>query len=98
MDCNSYSYAPTILDGPPPLEAYENDDMSAELETWAGGYNVTAYSYDGTLDVYEYFRSIDAARSLYEHIRENYADTPPDKPHLNKAIRDAHKIDRRRTA
>ena len=78
MDCNSYSYAPSMLDGDREyIERYENDDMQAELECMGNVYSVWAMSYDGELDVAEEFTSLSAATSLYEYIVENYSDTPP---------------------
>lgn len=79
MDCNSYSYAPEMLDGEPPIERYENDDMNAELRRWSGGVVVSAFSYDGSLDVDEYFpaEQREKAERLYAYIVESYRDTPP---------------------
>ena len=100
MDCNSYSYtAPGFgVDRPAPVVEYRNDDMSAEITTQRGYngatvYNVWAGSYDGSMDVYESFRTLDAARALYDHIMDNYTDTPPIASVLNKAIREAHWLD-----
>lgn len=78
MDCMSYSYAPSMLNGGREyIERYENDDMQVELERVDNVYSVWAYSYDGSLDVSEEFSSLSAASSLYEFIVENYSDTPP---------------------
>ena len=77
MDCNSYSYAPHMLDGEDRIAAYENDDMSAELEIYGKIFTVTAYSYDGSMDIYETFRDLDRARELYNYILEQHSDTPP---------------------
>lgn len=90
MGCNSYSY--TVL------ELYRNDDMSAEITIQrsyndATVYNVWAGSYDGSMDIYESFRTLDAARALYDNIMDNYTDTPPIKRELNKAIRAAHRME-----
>ncbi len=98
MDCNSYSYtAPGFgVDYPAPVAEYHNDDMRAEITTQRGyngatGYNVWAGSYDGDLDVYESFNTVEAARALYDHIVTNYNHTPPMKRELNKVIRAAHR-------
>lgn len=98
MDCNSYNYtAPGFgVDRPAPVAEYRNDDMSAEITTQRGYngamvYNVWAGSYDGDLDVYESFNTIEAARALYDFILDNYTDTPPHKRELNKVIRAAHR-------
>ena len=100
MDCNSYSYtAPGFgVDYPAPVAEYRNDDMSAEITTQNGCngakvYNVWAGSYDGSMDVYESFRTVEAARALYDHIVTNYTDTPPITAELNKAIREAQWLD-----
>jgi hypothetical protein len=100
MDCNSYSYtAPGFgVDRPAPVAEYRNDDMSAEITTQRGYngatvYNVWAGSYDGDLDVCESFNTVEAARALYDHIMDNYTDTPPITAELNKAIREAHWLD-----
>ena len=78
MDCNSYSYAPSMLDGGSEyINRYENDDMRIELERSNGVYIVWAFSYDGQLDVFEEFSSLSAASSLYDFIMNNYTDTPP---------------------
>ena len=88
MDCNSYSYAPSMLDGGREyIKRYENDDMQAELERVGDVYSVWAMSYDGELDVAEEFSSLSAATSLYEYIVENYSDTPP-RDELQDFIRD----------
>ena len=98
MDCNSYSYtAPGFgVDYPAPVAEYRNDDMSAEITTQSGYngatvYNVWAGSYDGSMDIYETFHTVEAARALYDHIVTNYTDTPPMKRELNKVIRAAHR-------
>ena len=79
MDCNSYSYAPDMLDGEPPIARHENDDMKAKLYRWARGFIVSAWSYDGSLDVYEYFpaEQREKAEQIYAYIVENYDRTPP---------------------
>lgn len=100
MDCNSYSYtAPGFgVDSPVPVAEYQNDDMYAEITTQHGYngaivYNVWAGSYDGSMDVYEQFNTLDAARALYDHIVTNYSDTPPVPVELKKAIREYHWVD-----
>lgn len=79
MDCNSYSYVPTMLDGPDiPMARYANDDMEVELEQIGRhSFSVWAFSYDGDLDVYEEFFALEPAQKLYDYIHENYTDTPP---------------------
>ena len=79
MDCNSYSYAPTMLQGPEAIiSRYENDDMQIELEQIGrSSFSVWAFSYDGGLDVYEEFYVLEPAQMLYDFIRGNYSDTPP---------------------
>ena len=79
MDCNSYSYAPTMLHGPEAImDSYENDDMQMELEQIdRHSFSVWAFSYDGDLDVYEEFYALEPAQKLYDYIRDNYSDTPP---------------------
>lgn len=100
MDISSYSYtAPGFgVDSQAPVAEYRNDDMSAEITTQRGYngatvYNVWAGSYDGSMNVYESFRTVEAARALYDHIMGNYTDTPPIASELNKAIRKAHWLD-----
>lgn len=88
MDCNSYSYAPSMLDGNrAQLAYYENDDMQVELENYDGTFCVTAFSYDGSLDVAEEFSDIDRAQRLYDFIMENYTSSPPGDE-LSAFIRD----------
>ena len=89
MDCNSYSYAPYMLDEERPrLAYYENDDMYAELYVRFGKYyNVYAFSYDGQLDVAEEFSDKDKAQRLYDYIMENYTGSPPGEE-LQDFIRD----------
>ena len=79
MDCNSYSYAPTMLDGEENyLARYSNDDMEIELVQDGGKcFTVWAYSYDGSMDVYEEFFTRESAERLYMFIRKNYTSAPP---------------------
>lgn len=94
MDCNSYSYAPHMLDEDQHyIACFNNDDMEIELERHDTYFSVWAYSYDGQLDVYETFNTENAARTIYNHIMDNYTTTPPDRRTLNKAIREAHRED-----
>lgn len=107
MDCNNYSYtAPGFgVDNAAPIMEHRNDDMQAILDHWENQYNaspnhpnrgkyiVSAWSYDGQMEIDELFTTEDAARKLYNHIITNYTDTPPIKRELNKAIRAAHKED-----
>lgn len=77
MDINNYSYAPYMLDNSY-IEEYSNDDMEANIsENYGSGYDVFAFSYDGSLDISEHFRSLHYARVLYSEIVERYSDTPP---------------------
>ena len=81
MDCNNYSYAPTMLQEDNTILSYENDDMTAYIEQQRQ-YNyfvfwVSAYSYDGQLEVAESYRDILTAKKLYDFIINNYTDTPP---------------------
>ena len=78
MDCNSYSYAPTMLDEKHrQIAYYENDDMYMELEQIGDVFCCSAYSWDGDLDVSEEFSALSKAAKLYEFIAENYTDGPP---------------------
>lgn len=91
MDCNSYSYAPHMLDGEDEtLDHYENVDMEISVYKYRHystyRYDVLAYSYDGQLEVAETFTSEATARRLYLHIMRNYTDTPPDMDVLNEYI------------
>ena len=78
MDCNSYSYAPTMLDDRHnQIGYYENDDMYMELEQIGDVFQCSAYSWDGDLDVCEEFSKLSKAAALYEFIAENYTTSPP---------------------
>lgn len=79
MDCNSYSYAPTMLDERNnTLARYVNDDMEIELvQDGPRWFQLWAFSYDGSLDVFEAFYEREPAEQLYNYICENYTDTPP---------------------
>ena len=101
MDINSYSYtAPGFgVDYPAPVAEYSNDDMNAEITTQRGYNGATVYivwagSYDGSMDIYESFRTLDAARALYDHIVTNYHDTPPVKRYLRKYINSLHRLEK----
>lgn len=76
MDCNSYSYTPHMLDDEQRIEQYYNDDMEAELTKNGSVYCVWAFSFDGSMDVYEEFSDKEQAEQLYDFIVENYNDTP----------------------
>lgn len=94
MDCNSYSYAPHMLeDSKPYLEEYENDDMWCMLEK-TYGYTVCANSYDGTLDICESYQTIEAARFLYTAIVDNFSDSAPTKKETRALINQAKRIDK----
>ena len=108
MDCNNYSYtAPGFgVDYEKPINEYSNDDMSATLDYWKNQYSadpsnsryndyiVWAGSYDGSMDISEVFKTIDAARALYDHIVTNYHDTPPVKRDLRKYINSLHRLEK----
>ena len=79
MDCNSYSYTPYMLSKRESLEeVFENDDIVVELSNCGESiFSVWAFSYDGSMDVFEEFTTIAQARQLYDYIVENYADNVP---------------------
>lgn len=90
MDCNSYSYAPYMLDCyEKKIDAYNNDDMEAELTACENVYSVYAISYDGSLDVMEEFAELETARQLYKYIVDNYSYTPPGRE-LDVYIKSLH--------
>lgn len=95
MDCNSYSYAPNMLeDSKPYIDEYENDDMQCTLEK-TSGYTVCANSYDGTLDVCESYKTLDAARFLFSAIVDNFSYTAPTKKETRALINQAKRIDKK---
>lgn len=108
MDINSYSYtAPEFgVDYEKPIDEYWNDDMNATLDYWKNQYSagpsnsryndfiVMAGSYDGQMDISEVFKTLDAARALYNHIVTNYHDTPPVKRDLRKYINSLHRLEK----
>ena len=81
MDCNSYSYAPTMADDDTILKQFENDDMYMSLTKDRHYsnyiYYVSANSYDGQLKVEEVFKSKETAEALYNYIYESFTNTPP---------------------
>lgn len=79
MDCNSFSYAPSMLRGPETgVARFANDDMEIELtRDGPGCFTVWAFSYDGDLDVFEDFPELEPAQKLYDFICENYTASPP---------------------
>ena len=87
MDCNNYSYAPTMLENNNIIKEYRSDDMRIRIETQQNSLFVWAYSYDGELDVFERFNRLENALSLFYHIGENYSVTPPDMRILKATIR-----------
>ena len=104
MDCNSYSYAPHMLDGKENyIESYEHGDMSSTIEEsargnighWERGYTVWAGSYDGSLDVCEFYRTIKAARFLHSAIVDNFSDSAPTKKEIRALINQAKRIDKK---
>ena len=107
MDCNNYSYAPHMLDGEDRnIESYENDDMQCTAEQsargnvgqWQKGFTVWASSYDGTLDICEFLRTLDAARFLYNAIVANFSDSAPTKKAARALINQARRIDKKGVA
>lgn len=105
MDCNSYSYSPYMLeDNTAYIEQYKNDDMSATIEKaargnvgqWVNGFTVWAGSYDGSLDICEFFRTIDAARHIYNEIVNRYSCSPPaTKREVRDLINETKRIDKK---
>lgn len=81
MDINSYSYAPGILDEDLTIARYDNDDMTAYIDNSGTKSNpcfwVSAYSYDGDLEISESFKNETTAKSVFNYIVDNYSDTPP---------------------
>lgn len=108
MDINNYSYTgPDFgVDYDNPINEYRNDDMNAILDYWYNQYNaapnhpnndkyiVSASSYDGSMDIWEMFTTLDAAKTLYNHIIENYKHTPPIKRELRKYINSLHRLEK----
>ena len=102
MNCNSYSYAPHVLESKPPIANYENDDMYSSIDEaargnigdWKAGYEVVSSSYDGSLDVAEFFQTIDAARFLHEAIVDNFNCSPPTQKEIRALINQAKRIDK----
>ena len=89
MDCNSYSYAPHMLDEEY-LLYYQNDDMCVHVAKdraydkkffW-----LSAYSYGPGFDVGERIDDEETARELFNYIKDNYSDTPPDNDELNAYV------------
>ena len=80
MDINSYSYTPHILDEETLLENV-NDDTCISLRKDRRYslifYTITAYSYDGQMDIYEEYRDRKQATNRYNYIVDNYADSVP---------------------
>lgn len=102
MDCNSYSYAPHMLENKPAIANYENDDMYSSIDAaargnigaWINGYEVFSGSYDGILEVCEFFRTIDAARFLHDSIVREYSTSAPTKKQIRALINQAKRIDK----
>lgn len=91
MDINSYSYSPGILDEDSTIARYDNDDMTAYIDNSGTKSNpcfwVSAYSYDGDLEISESFKNETTAKSVFNYIVDNYSDTPPaDNEELQKII------------
>ena len=78
---NNYSYAPTMLEENNKILSYENGDMYAYIEQERQYssliFYVSAFSYDGQLEVAESYKDILTAKKLYDYIIKNYTNTPP---------------------
>lgn len=90
MDINNYSYAPTLcIDND--IRFFDNDDIVVYVNK-ERNYNhyiywLTAYSYDGSLDVSECFKNESAAVSVFDYIKNMYADTiPNDNTELQEVV------------
>lgn len=102
MDCNNYSYAPHMLENKPAIATYENDDMYSSIDEaargnigdWINGFEVYSGSYDGSLEVSEFFRTIDAARFLHDSIVREYSTSAPTKKQIRALINQAKRIDK----
>lgn len=81
MDVNNFSYAPSLGVENCTIYLYENDDMTAYVEKQrvygTHRFWVSAYSYDGQMDVVEVYDNENTAKRLYDYIVENFAGTPP---------------------
>ena len=89
MDCNSYSYAPHMLDEKHFLY-YGNADMYIEVDKDRAYDKIIfwlyACSYDGQFEVAERIDDEKTARELFNYIKDNYSDTPPDNDELNSYV------------
>lgn len=95
MDCNSYSYAPTMLDGETTvITRFENDDMQSEVEKWNDSFTVYAWSYDGSMDIYECFERMETALKLHNFIVENFDCCPPVDNELDDYINSLHESEK----
>lgn len=103
MDINNYSYSSSMLENVPALANYENDDMYCSIDKsargnidhWENGFSVYAGSYDGSLEVDEFFRTIDAANSLYSAIIDSFSNNAPTKKAVRALINTAKRIDKK---
>ena len=103
MDSTSFSNAPQSYT----IAAYENDDMSASIDRWPrffknggweNGFQVYAGSYDGSLLVWEFFKTKEAAKALYGYILDSYTSSPPaSKKEVRALINRAKRIDSRKS-
>ena len=94
MDCNSYSYAPHMLEGEI-ISRYSNDDMYIRHTRHDNKSVISSYSYDGNLDTYDEFTNPTIAAELFAHIVTNYAHAAPDNRRLNAYIKRLHRQDAR---
>lgn len=94
MDINNYSYTPYILDTEEQDDEnhFSSDDIEVSIEYTGSpsNYWVTAFSYDGQMNIDECFKLEDNAKELFNHIKDNYSSTVPNKRELNKFIYKLH--------
>lgn len=95
MDCNSYSYAPTMLDsGENYIAHFSNDDMESSVEKWLDLFNIFAWSYDGAMEVNENFERLETALKLHNFIVENFDNSPPIGNELTDYINKLHESEK----
>ena len=105
MDINNYSYTGNDFanDYSTTIANYENDDMYCTIDRAArgnignliNGYTVTAASYDGTMDICEFYETLQAAQQLHDAITTNFAHCPPTKRETRALINAAKKTDKK---
>lgn len=106
MDINNYSYTGNDFanDYSTTIANYENDDMYCSIDraargnigNWINGYTVTAASYDGTMDICEFYETLQAAQQLHNAIIANFAHFAPTKRETRLLINAAKKTDKKR--